>query len=315
VLVDQAIYVKGERTEGHDPLGTDGFAWIGLSEATRDEIVDFQDHFHFDELALEDALNTEQRPKLEQFHGHNLLIMKTVRTVDDPSAFEMGQLAVFFSDQTVLTVRHGPVMPLATIRADLESQPERLALGPSAVVHELLDRIVDQYVAVTSRIADDVRTIEDAVFDDDVPASLQQMYSVKRELIYFRRAIQPLVDPLGQLVSGNVPFVNPALRFKFSDARDHLLRTIDEVEAMDRIVDAAIQANSALISLQQNSDMRKISAWVGIAAVPTMVAGIYGMNFDHMPELGTRYGYGVVVLAMGAACFGLFRVFRRNGWL
>ena len=206
-------------------------------------------------------------------------------------------------------------MPLATVRRDLEARPDRLSLGPTAVVHEIIDRLVDQYLAVANKIADDVRDIEDAVFDDEVPAVPHEMYAVKRELIEFRRAAAPLLEPLTRLASGKVRHINEDFRFYFSDIRDHLMRVLDQIDALDRIMEAALQANIALISVKQNEDMRKISAWVGIAAVPTMIAGIYGMNFDYIPELKWHYGYFFVWTLILGVCGGLYLRFRRIGWL
>jgi magnesium transporter len=206
-------------------------------------------------------------------------------------------------------------MPLSGIRESLESDPSRLAKGPTAVVHELVDRLVDRYLTVAQRIVADVGVIEDAVFDDDIPAKSHDMYRVKREIIELRRAVQPLLEPLTSLASGNVRHIDSSFKFNFSDVRDHFLKVTDEIDAMERVMDAALQANLALMAVKQNEDMRKISAWVGIAAVPTMIAGIYGMNFDNMPELTTRFGYFVVVSVMGVVCVTLFRAFRRNKWL
>jgi len=264
---------------------------------------------------LEDAVSHHQRPKIDNFADHCFMVLRTVDYRQLSRTLYVGDVCIFFSDKTVVTVRHGEAMPLTTIRADLESHPDRLAIGPTAVVHEILDRLVDQYVETSRHVANDVRRLEDEVFNDETPAPSREMYATKRELIDFRRAVVPLVGPLDLIISGQAKFVDPSFTFKFSDVRDHLLKVIDEIDSMERLIDAAIQANLALISVKQNSDMRKISAWVGIAAVPTMLAGIYGMNFENMPELQTKWGYFVVILVMVAACSGLFRMFRRNDWL
>jgi magnesium transporter len=315
VLVDEAVYVNGIRHEGHDPEGTTGFSWVGILDPTWSELEDYQHHFHFNDLALEDAVSHHQRPKIDNFADHCFMVLRTVDYRQLSRTLYVGDVCIFFSDKTVVTVRHGEAMPLTTIRADLESHPDRLAIGPTAVVHEILDRLVDQYVETSRHVANDVRRLEDEVFNDETPAPSREMYATKRELIDFRRAVVPLVGPLDLIISGQAKFVDPSFTFKFSDVRDHLLKVIDEIDSMERLIDAAIQANLALISVKQNSDMRKISAWVGIAAVPTMLAGIYGMNFENMPELQTKWGYFVVILVMVAACSGLFRMFRRNDWL
>jgi magnesium transporter len=315
VLIDEAVYVNGIRHEGHDPEGTTGFSWVGILDPTWLELEDYQHHFHFNDLALEDAVSHHQRPKIDNFADHCFMVLRTVDYRQLSRTLYVGDVCIFFSDKTVVTVRHGEAMPLTTIRADLESHPGRLAIGPTAVVHEILDRLVDQYVETSRHVANDVRRLEDEVFNDETPAPSREMYATKRELIDFRRAVVPLVGPLDLIISGQAKYVDPSFTFKFSDVRDHLLKVIDEIDSMERLIDAAIQANLALISVKQNSDMRKISAWVGIAAVPTMLAGIYGMNFENMPELQTKWGYFVVMLVMVAACSGLFRMFRRNDWL
>ena len=289
--------------------------WCGLVEPTRDELLAVDKHITLNDFAVEDAVTNHQRPKIDKFDEHTFIVVRTIAYTAHGESLEIGDLCIFLADNAIVTVRHGEAMPLATIRADLEARPDRLAMGPTKIAHEIIDRLVDQYIVVGNRIAEDVRAIEDAVFDDDVPALPQEMYAVKRELIEFRRAAAPLLEPLTQLAGGQVPFVNDRFRFDFSDIRDHLLRVLDQVDALDRIMDAALQANLSLISVKQNEDMRKISAWVGIAAVPTMIAGIYGMNFENMPELETRWGYFMIVGLMAFVSFGLYRSFRKNKWL
>ena len=315
MLVDAARYVQGQRKGDLSETSQDGFCWIGLVEPTRDELLAIEKYITLNDFAVEDAVTNHQRPKIDFFDEHTFIVVRTIAYTSHGESLEIGDLCIFLADNAVVTVRHGEAMPLATVRADLESRPDRLALGPTKVAHEIIDRLVDQYIVVGNRIAEDVRAIEDAVFDDDVPALPQEMYAVKRELIEFRRAAAPLLEPLTKLASGQVPFVNDRFRFDFSDIRDHLLRVLDQVDALDRIMDAALQANLSLISVKQNEDMRKISAWVGIAAVPTMIAGIYGMNFENMPELETRWGYFMIVGLMASVSFGLYRSFRKNKWL
>jgi magnesium transporter len=315
MIVDDATYVNGVRQDASSPAQDGSFRWIGLLDPSRRELLDESDHFEFNDFALEDALTTHQRPKIDQFVEHTFIVVRTVAYDGPGRPLGMGDLCLFVTDSTIMSVRHGTAMPLATIRADLQSRPERLAKGPTAVVHEIIDRLVDQYVDVGDRIANDVRAIEDSVFDDDVPAVPQELYAVKRELIEFRRAVTPMLEPLTQLASGSVAHIDAAFRFDFSDVRDHLLRVLDQLEALDRIMDAALQANLALITVKQNEDMRKISAWAGMAAVPTMIAGIYGMNFENMPELSTEWGYFIVVGLMVGITISLHRLFRRNKWL
>lgn len=315
MLVDEAVYIDGIRHEGHDPTESGGFSWVGVLDPTPAELEDYKHHFHFNDLALEDAVSFQQRPKLDNFESHCFLVLKTVAYSDATHSIEIGDVCLFYSHDTVVTVRHGQAMPLTTIRADLEAHPERLRAGVSSVIHEIVDRLVDQYVDVSSKISDDVNQLEDIVFNDNTSAPPRLLYSVKREVVDFRRAVVPLLEPINALSSGSARFIDPSFRYKFSDVRDHLLKVIDVLDSTERVVDATLQASMAFISVKQNEDMRKISAWVGIAALPTMIAGIYGMNFENMPELGTRWGYFAILSAMGISCAGLFRLFRRRKWL
>jgi magnesium transporter len=315
MLVDEAKYIEGRRVGDGSVTDGESFTWIGLVDATEAELQKYQRRFHLNNLAIEDAASEEQRSKLDIYPEHLFLVLKTIAYDMKTERIVVGDVALFLGDEFVLTVRHGEALALRSIRADLENHPQRLIGGPTAVLHEVVDRLVDQYVAVSAHIAKDVEVIEDLVFDDEQPASAGRLYFVKRELIEFRRAIFPLVQPIELLAAGKVAHFNTNSAPLFSDVRDHLLKVIDEVELMNELIDAALHANSSLIQVQQNTDMRKISAWVGIGAVPTMVAGIYGMNFDHMPELRWRYGYFIVVGLLVGVCATLFRVFRKNEWL
>ncbi len=315
MLVDEAKYLNGKRMQGSVSGAQNAFTWVGLIDPTESELKIFQNRFQLNPLAVEDALSGKQRPKLDQYHEHSALMLKTINYDTKTERIVLGDMTVMFASNFIVTVRHGDAMPLRSIRADLESHPERLAGGSTAVLHELIDRLVDQYVDVCAHLVEDVDQIEDSVFDDEIPTAATQLYFVKREIIEFRRAILPLVQPIELLASGKVSNVNPDSVQLFSDVLDHLLKVIDEVELMNELMNAALMANSALIQTQQNADMRKISAYVGIGAVPTMIAGIYGMNFKYLPELQWRYGYFVVVGALTVICALLFRQFHKNKWL
>lgn len=315
MLVDEAKYIAGKRTSDGSASGDQPFTWIGLVDASEAELQKYQRRFHLNNLAIEDAASDEQRTKLDIYPEHMYLVLKTIAYDLNTERIVVGDIAIFLSTEFILTVRHGEAIALRSIRADLENHPERLVGGPTAVLHEIVDRLVDQYINVCARIAKDVEEIEDTVFDDEQPASASQLYFVKREIIEFRRTIFPLIKPIELLAAGKVTHCNASLAPLFSDVRDHLLKVIDEVELMDELIETALHANSSLIQVQQNTDMRKISAWIGIGAVPTMVAGIYGMNFDHMPELRWRYGYFIVVGLLVVVCSTLFRLFRKNRWL
>ena len=313
MLVDSAVYINGVRSHEVEPGS--GFTWVGLLDPKVDEMQDYQQKYLLHSLAVEDAVLGRQRPKIDVYPRHSFLILKTVMYDLTTSRIVLGDIGVFINEKLIVIVRHGDAIPMRSIRADLEKHPDRLKEGTTAVLHEVLDRLVDQYLDVAWNLQEDVERLEDMVFDDEIPAPSARLYTVKRELLEFRRAVDPLIEPLNRLASSEVPHIDPQFAPQFADVRDHLMKAIDDVNTMNDLMDAALHANLALIQVQQNVDMRKISAWVGIGAVPTMVAGIYGMNFENLPELQWKYGYYVVLGALAAVSAGLFRLFRKNNWL
>ena len=315
MLIDQARYRNGHRIN-FDEAQIDGdFVWIGLSEARPAELERLAEDYSLDPLAVEDTLSGKQRPKLDEYSGQTFLLLKTVAYDPRSERVVLGDVSLYVSPMYVIAVRHGEALPLKSVRAQLEANPKKLADGSTSVVHEVVDRLVDQYMDVSAHLLEDVEQLEDSVFDDEVPSPASRLYFVKREVIEFRRAVLPLVAPLTKLAEGKVRYIDPKYSARFADVRDHLLKVMDEIEFMNDLIDAALHANAALIQVNQNEDMRKISAWVGIGAVPTMVAGIYGMNFEHMPELGWKFGYPLVLVGLTIVCGQLFRTFRRNRWL
>jgi magnesium transporter len=243
------------------------------------------------------------------------VVLKPLRYVEETSDIETGELMVFVGDRFVVTVRRGEAGPLAGLRHELEADPDRLRLGPMAVLHAIMDEVVDTYRAIEEEIGTDLDEIETRVFSGDAMDSAA-IYRLKREVLEFRRAAAPLSLPLQLLHrSDRSPVPDGELRLLMRDVSDHLQGVIDHVESYDRLLTDVLGAHLAQISVQQNADMRRISAWVAIAAVPTMIAGIYGMNFDNMPELRWQYGYFMVLALMALVCGGLYRAFRRSGWL
>jgi magnesium transporter len=244
--------------------------------------------------------------------------------VEQSSDIETGELMCFVGDRFIVTVRRGEAAPLDGLRHRLEAEPHGLRMGPMAVLHAIVDTVVDNYTAVDAEVSTDLDEIETAVFSGaDMDSST--IYRLKREVLEFRRAAAPLAAPLMALHEDESSHVtDPELRLQFRDVSDHLQAVIDHVESYDRLLTDVLGAHLAQVTVQQNTDMRKISAWVAIAAVPTMIAGIYGMNFDYMPELTAsfrvgdgefKYGYFVVVALMALACGALYRAFKRSGWL
>lgn len=331
-LVDCAIYVDGIRRPGRcDPAeiaavrrSGEGFVWLGLHDPDEAELSALADRFELHPLAVEDALHAaHQRPKLDRYEDTLFAVLKTVRYVhpDSPAAdvevVETGEISVFVGRDFVITVRRGEPRGLQGLRRALEQDPERLALGPSAVLHAIMDRIVDDYLGVVTSMQLDVDAVETAVFGGPGRSrrDAERIYVLKREVLELRRAVTPLAAPLRTLSERPVRLVHPEIREYFRDVEDHLSQVAEQIGAFDELLTTIIQANLAQVTVEQNEDMRRISAWVAILAVPTAVAGLYGMNFQHMPELGWRYGYPFTLAVIALACLVLYRGFRRNGWL
>ncbi|MEV0735761.1 magnesium/cobalt transporter CorA [Streptomyces sp. NPDC050549] len=332
MIVDYAIYRDGRRTEGpgdfsdgldHCRRVGDAFVWIGLYEPTEDEFDKVTQEFGLHPLAVEDALNAHQRPKLEVYDDSLFVVLKPVGYEADDDVVTSGEVMVFVGDSFVVTVRHGEEAPLAAVRHRLEEEPEVLRHGPTAVLYSIADAVVDHYVDVAGELQTDLEELEAAVFSPTGGGSrttASRIYAFKRQILEFRRATGPLAQPLARLAGvglagDRVPFVNDKSRPFFRDVNDHLMKVNESVEGLDRLVSDVLAAHLAQTGVRQNDDMRKISGWAAMAAVPTMIAGVYGMNFDHMPELHWLWGYPAVILLMVALEVLLYRTFKRRGWL
>lgn len=302
-----------ERAAAADPSD---FVWIALASPTRRELDALAAVFAIPELWVADALNPRQRAKAEFSDGNGALIVFKVVIYDEPtSAIETGQIAVMVGPSYVVTVRLGPVGSLGQVRLDTTEQPERLALGPLAAVHAIADAIVDGYLDAADEIGRDLDTIEEHVFSPGVTDDSEVIYLLKRENLELRRAVSPLVGHAQRLVEGRMPNIPDEMRTHFHDLGDHLLRVNDYVESYESLLVTILQASNARQGLQQNTDMRKMAAYAALLAVPTALAGIYGMNFEHMPELSWQYGYPMVLIAMATILSLMFRAFKRSKWL
>jgi magnesium transporter len=322
MIRDLAVYRHGIRMDvpnlyaaWREVIEAGGFLWLGLVEPTAAELADAAQTLGLHPLSVEDAIHPHQRPKMERVDDHVVSVFKTVFYDDVASAIDTGEVVVITSPRFVVTVRHGLGAQLADTRTHLEADPKFLGLGPYSVLHAVLDKVVDDYLVIADELEQDIAAIERRVFSADAKSDAQDIYFLKREVIEFRRAVRPLRQELtlfdGEPAHG---FVADLLPF-FRDVQDHIARVSDLVEGFDELLTGVLQADLAQIQVRQNEDMRRITAWVAMAAVPTMVAGIYGMNFEHMPELRWHYAYPVV-LGMLAATTGLmWRRFRRAGWL
>lgn len=331
-VVDCAVYRAGVRQPGTpswqdamaDVRGAAGaFVWIGLHEPTGRQLAGLADRYGLHPLAVEDAIHAHQRPKLEQYDDMLFAVVKTVHYAETPvpggetgEVVETGEVMVFLGTDYVITVRHGEHSGLTGMRRALEAQPDYLAQGPSVVLHAIVDRVVDEYLLVAQSLTDDVDEIEASVFSSSSRVvTTDRMYLLKREVMALRRAAAPLSAALQLLATTPVKQINDDITEYFRDVDDHLATVVEQIGSADDLLTTLVQANLARISVQQNEDMRKISAWVAIAAVPTMVAGIYGMNFKHMPELSWMYGYPLIIGGLVLACSVMYRAFRHNGWL
>ncbi|WP_343070923.1 magnesium/cobalt transporter CorA [Streptomyces bathyalis] len=328
MIVDCAIYRDGRRMERpsdySDALdearatGDAAFLWIGLHEPTEAEFNLVTSEFGLHPLAVEDALHAHQRPKLEVYADSLFLVLKPVSYDQDTATLSAGELMLFVGDSFVVTVRHGEANPLGAVRERLELEPEVLKHGPTAVMYAISDAIVDQYMEVAADLHVSLDGLEEDVFSPEAQAARDtagRIYNFKRQVLGFRRATGPLSEPLERLMRPGLPFVHEEASPFFRDVSDHLTRVNEQVDGLDRLLSDILNANLAQMSVRQNDNMRKISAWAAMFAVPTAIAGIYGMNFEHMPELHWVWAYPAVLAVIVTACLLLFRVFKRRGWL
>ncbi|MER6287260.1 magnesium and cobalt transport protein CorA [Streptomyces sviceus] len=300
----------------------DGFVWLGLHEPSDHEFEGIADLFDLHPLAVEDAVEAHQRPKVERYGETLFAVFKTVCYVEHEEltatseVVNTGEIMVFVGEDFVITVRHGSHGSLGPLREELESDPGQLAKGPAAVLHAIADHVVDGYLDVTDSVQSDIDLVETAVFaDNGARVDAGRIYQLKRELLELKRAVVPLSRPLEELSTRPIQVVAPEIQAYFRDVSDHLLRAKEQIAAFDELLNSILQAHLAQVTVAQNEDMRKITAWAAVIAVPTMVCGVYGMNFDHMPELHWTFGYPLVMGVIAVACAVLYRGFRRNGWL
>ncbi len=336
-LIDNAIYVDGRRAATPKTLdetyevmkANNGFAWIGMYRPSEREVRSVAAEFSLHHLAVEDALKGHQRAKLERFDDILFVVLRPARYIDDEERVEFGELHVFVGPDFVVTIRHAESPNLAKVRERMESTPELLAFGPEAVLYAILDQIVDEYGPVVAGLENDIDEIEDQLFDGDQEVS-RRIYALSREVIEFQRATQPLVGMLEALQRGFGKYsVDVELHHHLRDVLDHTLRVAERGDAFRQLLDNALIVHSTLVtqrqndetrrlsetSLAQSEEVKKISSWAAILFAPTLVGTIYGMNFTHMPELKWVFGYPFALGLMVAMGFGLYGVFKKNGWL
>jgi magnesium transporter len=329
-VVDCALYVDGQRQPGNSHFADayaaarqrrNSFAWLGLHEPDAAVMASIGDTFGLHELTVEQALADGHRPAVETHGDVTLLVLRTARYVehaeltDTSEIVDTGDVMVLIGQGFVITVRHGAAGTLTAVRADLQQRREVLAEGPWAVAYAVCARMVDLYLDVARQVERDLERLEETAFAREGGPDVQQIYQLKRELVEFKRAVLPLREPLQHLIEQRRRDIPKGLHRYFGDAAGRLARAIDRVGAFDELLNSILQARLAQVTVDQNNDMRKIASWAAIAAVQTAIAGIYGMNFEHMPELHWAYGYPAAVLVMAGAALFLHRLFRRSGWL
>ena len=326
MIVDSAHYKDGARqhedtltperaAELRRSAGSGEFVWIGIHDPDAGDLKLLAELFDLHELAVEDAQQAHQRPKIEDYGDDVFVVLKSAHYDEDQEEVHFGEIHLFAGPGYVISIRHGPGSELHTARQRLEQRPDLVKLGASSAVWAVLDKVVDDYIPVVDAMEDDIEEVEKDVFDDDIPAPTRRIYHLKREVIEFHRAVSPLLNPLEALEQGGFERVPDELRSFFRDVADHARRVDEQVQSQRELLTSVLQANLSLVSVNQNEVVKRISALFGIVAVPTFIASVYGMNFEHMPELRWRFGYPLCIGAMALVAVALVQYFRRIDWL
>lgn len=316
VYADGAVTDAGEDAEGARRVREDGdFVWIRMFDPTPTELRHLAASYDLPELAVEDALQAHQRPKLERYDSGGFMVLKPAVYDDDEEEISLGEIDVFWGPTYVITVRHGAVGRLSTVTRRLSTDPELAGLGPMAVVYAVADSVVDAYAPVVRELERDIDQIERDVFDDAAQPPTERIYALIREVLDFQRATASLLLPLEDLAAGRVRGVVPELAHAFRDVADHARLVQERSQGFSELLNGALQANLALIGLQENRDQRKISAWAAIALVPTIIGGIWGMNVPSLPLGETDVGFPVLITIMAGVSGYLYWRLRRNSWL
>ncbi|WP_329001522.1 magnesium/cobalt transporter CorA [Kribbella sp. NBC_00709] len=337
-VVDSAIYCDGRRVASPDSLASTygalhqaphSLAWIGLYRPDRRELASLAQEFDLHELAIEDANEAHQRPKLERYGDTLFVVLKAARYRDATEEVEFGEVHVFVGPDFVVTVRHAEAPNLAAVRRRVERDPELLGLGAEAVLYAIMDKVVDGYAPVVAGLENDIDEIETEVFRGD-PKVSRRIYELSREVIEFQRATRPLIGMLEQLRGGFQKYgVDEELQRSLRDVADHVTEVVEKVDGFRELLRDILTVNATLVAQQQNEEMKslaiasseqneevkRISAWAAILFAPTLIGTVYGMNFDKMPELHWQYGYPFAIGLMALVCGGLHQIFKRRGWL
>jgi len=292
------------------------FVWIGLHDPSPELLRQLQQEFGLHDLAIEDAQVAHQRPKLEQYGDSIFVVLRPTLLSPDQERIELAETHIFVGPRYVVSVRHGATPSYAAVRARCESTPALLAKGPGFVLYAVMDFIVDQYFPIVDLLGDKLEQLEDAIFSQTFNrTTVQRIYELKRNMLEVKRAVSPLVDVCNRLMRFDQPLIPEDTRPYFRDVYDHAIRINENVDTMRELLTGALEAHLSLTGVMQNEAMKKLAGWAAIIGVPTMLAGIYGMNFKFMPELEWRFGYPAVMAVMLGACGYLYYRFKRSGWL
>jgi magnesium transporter len=322
-IIDCAAYAQGMRVAAlslddiQQALSQpDTFVWLGLFEPSQELLQKVQQQFRLHDLAVEDAYAAHQRPKLEQYEDSLFVVLRTAQMSGPDHRLELGETHIFVGRNYVVTVRHGSQRSHSGVRHRCESTPQLLGKGPGYVLYALMDFVVDQYLPIVREIEEHVQGLEEAVLDNPVSAEATSgIYRLKRDLLTLRRAVSPLIEVCNRLMRFDLPHIPDDTRPYYRDVHDHVLRLNDTIDAQRELLTTALEVHLSLMSVAQNDHMKRLTAWAAMIGVPTMIAGIYGMNFAHMPELQWEYGYYVSLALMAVVCTGLWVGFKRSGWL
>jgi magnesium transporter len=321
IVVACAAYEGGRRITDIDieqagciDAGKDGFVWIGLHEPDEPLLQTVQARFGLHDLAIEDAHLAHQRPKLEVYGDSLFIVLRTAQLLD--RKIQYGETHIFAGKGYIVTVRHGSSAPYKEVRTRCESVPKMLSMGESFVLYSIMDFVVDKYFPVIHELESEIDAIEDAVFSHGSSrAEIERIYELRHELLLFRRIVQPLQEVCARIMRFDVPLADNNMSPYFRDVQDHVIRVVESIDNLRDLLSAALEANLLLSSAQQNEVTKKLAGWAAILAVPTAIAGIYGMNFKWMPELEQPWGYPAIMTFMGGLCGYLYFRLRRSGWI
>ena len=293
---------------------SDKFVWIGLHEPPAEMLSNIQKEFNLHDLAIEDTLRAHQRPKIEAYGDTLFIVLRTVQMKD--KQIDLGETHFFVGSNFIITVRHGSSLAYTDVRTRCESTPHLLQKGPGFALYAVMDAIVDQYFPVIDALSEELENLEEMIFDEKFRReTTAQIYHLKHQLLDVKRSVSPLIDICNRLMRFDLKVIEEETRPYFRDVYDHAIRINEMVDNSRDLLSTALEANLSLISISQNEVSKKFAGWAAIIGIPTMVAGIYGMNFKFMPELEWPLGYPIIMLITFGSCVGLYIRFKRSGWL